>query len=216
MAFKVQFGPPQIAIQKRKGVRLKSEVSPGSCFADMCEVKSGHIARRGQITAEWSQRRERLRTAYSNRDFHRSVTITVSRATSKAVFANGRLSFEVALQPREAWHACLLYMLEDGEQRFHAPHDCVGESRKSRYSLTTTEWLKPVVKIETSNEEFYRLFRQALEDMAALRLPIRGTGHTVFFPAAGLPWFVAPFRRDSLIGSLQNILAYPEFARGAL
>jgi glycogen debranching enzyme len=140
----------------------------------------------------------------------------MSRATSKAVSANGRLSFEVALQPREAWHACLLYMLEDGEQRFHAPHDCVGESRKSRYSLTMTEWLKTVVKIETSNEEFYRLFRQALEDMAALRLPIRGTDHMVFLPAAGLPWFVAPFGRDSLIVSLQNILIYPEFARGAL
>jgi len=73
-----------------------------------------------------------------------------------------------------------------------------------------------VVKIETSNEEFYRLFRQALEDMSALRLPIRGTDHMVFIPAAGLPWFVAPFGRDSLVVSLQNILIYPEFARGAL
>ena len=78
------------------------------------------------------------------------------------------------------------------------------------------QWLKNVVKIETSNEEFYRLFRQALEDMAALRLPIRNTDHMVFIPAAGLPWFVAPFGRDSLIVSLQNILIYPEFARGAL
>ena len=78
------------------------------------------------------------------------------------------------------------------------------------------EWLKTVVKIETSNEEFYRLFRRALEDMAALRLPIKGTDHVVFLPAAGLPWFVAPFGRDSLIVSLQNILIYPEFARGAL
>jgi glycogen debranching enzyme len=52
--------------------------------------------------------------------------------------------------------------------------------------------------------------------MAALRLPIRGTDHTVFLPAAGLPWFVAPFGRDSLIVSLQNILVYPEFAHGAL
>jgi len=199
-----------------KPVRFQLEVAPRCDFADIFEVKSGHIVRRGQITTEWSQRRQRLRTAYSNRDFHRSVTITVSRATSRAASANGRLSFEVALQPREAWHACLLYLLEDGKQRFHAPHDCVGESRKSRYSLTTTEWLKTVVKIETSNEEFYRLFRQALEDMAALRLPIRGTGHTIFLPAAGLPWFVAPFGRDSLIVSLQNILVYPEFARGAL
>jgi glycogen debranching enzyme len=31
-----------------------------------------------------------------------------------------------------------------------------------------------------------------------------------------LPWFVAPFGRDSLLVSLQNILIYPEFARGAL
>jgi glycogen debranching enzyme len=60
------------------------------------------------------------------------------------------------------------------------------------------------------------LFRQALEDMAALRLPMAGTDHMVFLPAAGLPWFVAPFGRDSLIVSLQNTLVYPEFARGTL
>ena len=52
--------------------------------------------------------------------------------------------------------------------------------------------------------------------MAALRLPIRGTDHMVFLPAAGLPWFIAPFGRDSLIVSLQNLLIYPDFACGAL
>src|SRR6201999_2814847 len=46
--------------------------------------------------------------------------------------------------------------------------------------------------------------------------PIEGTDHMVFLPAAGLPWFMAPFGRDSLIVSLQNILVYPEFARGSL
>jgi len=159
-----------------KPVRFQLEVAIRCDFADIFEVKSGRIARRGQITTEWSQRRQRLRTVYSNRDFHRSVTITAPRATREAVSANGRLSFEVALAPGEAWHACLLYMLEDGEQRVHAPSDCVGEAHKFPYSVTMAEWLKTVVKIETSNEEFYRLFRQALEDMAALRLPIRGTG----------------------------------------
>ena len=79
-----------------------------------------------------------------------------------------------------------------------------------------SEWLSTVANIETSNEEFYRLFRQALEDMAALRLPLQGTDHVAFLPAAGLPWFVAPFGRDSLIVALQNMLIYPEFSRGAL
>lgn len=52
--------------------------------------------------------------------------------------------------------------------------------------------------------------------MAALRLPSLSGDHMVFLPAAGLPWFMAPFGRDSLIVSVQNIMVYPEFARGAL
>src|SRR6201993_3675844 len=199
-----------------KPVRFQLEVAFRCDFADIFEVKSGHIVRRGKITTEWSKQEQRVRTAYSNRDFRRAVTTSVVRAPREAVSANGRLSFEVVLQPNEIWHACLLYSLEDGEQLFHAPDDCVENSHKSRQHATMSEWLNTVAKIETSNEEFYRLFHQALEDMAALRLPIKGTDHMVFMPAAGLPWFVAPFGRDSLLVSLQNILIYPEFARGSL
>jgi glycogen debranching enzyme len=199
-----------------KSVRFQLEVAFRCDFADVFEVKSGHIVRRGKITTEWSAQEQRVRTVYSNRDFRRAVTTSVLRAPCKAVSANGRLSFEVALQPNEIWHACLLYTLEDGEQLFHASDECVETSHKSSHFETMSHWLKTVVKIETSNEEFYRLFRQALEDMAALRLPIKGTDHMVFMPAAGLPWFVAPFGRDSLLVSLQNILIYPKFARGSL
>jgi glycogen debranching enzyme len=199
-----------------KPVRFQLEVAFRCDFADVFEVRSNRIVRRGQITTEWSERRQRVRNAYSNQDFHRAVVTSVARASSKAVFANGRLSFEVALQPGERWHTCLLSVLEDGKQRFQPSRECVEASAKSQHSETLTQWLQTVVKIETSNEEFYRLFRQALEDMAALRLPIYGTDHMVFIPAAGLPWFVAPFGRDSLLVSLQNILIYPEFARGAL
>ena len=201
-----------------KPVRFQLEVAFRCDFADVFEVKSGHILRRGQITTEWSAGRQQVRTVYSNRDFHRAVTTSVARPSSKAVSANGRLSFDVALQPGEAWHVCLLYTLEDGAQKFHAPGDCLGEISKTHHSETMADWLKTVAKIETRNEEFYRLFHQALEDMAALRLPIKGTStnHMVFIPAAGLPWFVAPFGRDSLLVSLQNVLIYPEFARGAL
>ena len=97
-----------------------------------------------------------------------------------------------------------------------------GISRRRRHARTahrnratrrrSTRWQQTVLKMRTSNEEFYRLYHQAIDDMAALRLPIEGTDHMVFVPAAGLPWFMAPFGRDSLIVSLQNILIYPEFA----
>jgi glycogen debranching enzyme len=199
-----------------KPVRFQLEVGIRSDFADIFEVKSGHIVRRGKITTEWSRRRQQVRTAYLNRDFRRAVTVSVLRAPCEAVFANGRISLEVALQPNETWHACLLYTLEDGKRLFHGSDNCFETNDESSHFETLSQWLKTVVKIETSNEEFYRLFHQALEDMAALRLPLNGTNHMVFMPAAGMPWFVAPFGRDSLLVSLANILIYPQFARGSL
>ena len=179
-------------------------------------MKSARIVRRGRITTDWSEPDQHLRTTYRNGDFSRAVTISPARSPTKAVYANGRLSFEVDLKPGEAWHCCLLYALENSDRHFASPTDCVEHSHKSDTAEVMADWLQNVVKIQTSNEEFYRLFRQALEDMAALRLPIAGTDHMVFLPAAGLPWFIAPFGRDSLIVSLQNILIYPDFARGAL
>src|SRR5215813_6772473 len=199
-----------------KPVRFQLEVVLRCDFADIFEVKSGRIVRRGRINTEWSQPLQHLLTTYANRDFRRAVQYSVVNAPTRAVYANGRLSFDVALEPGEAWHCCLLYTLMDGDRQFAPPTECIGESHTSHHAERMADWLQTVVKIQTSNEEFYRLFRQALEDMAALRLPIPGTDHMVFLPAAGLPWFVAPFGRDSLIVSLQNILVYPEFASGAL
>jgi glycogen debranching enzyme len=197
-------------------VRFQLEIALRCDFADIFEVKSGSIVRRGRITTDWSEPHQHLRTTYRNGDFSRAVTVSPAHSSAKAVYANGRLSFEVCLKPGGSWHCCLLYSLTDGDRDFASPPHCVGQSHKSHPAETMAGWLQNVAKIQTSNEEFYRLFRQALEDMAALRLPIAGTDHLVFLPAAGLPWFIAPFGRDSLIVSLQNILIYPEFARGAL
>jgi glycogen debranching enzyme len=199
-----------------KRIRFQLEIALRSDFADIFEVRSGSIVRRGRITTKWSQPKQQLRTVYRNRDFVRAVTVATGHPQAKAVYANGRLSFEVELDAGEAWHCCLLYTLEDGKRLFAPLNDCADQHQTTHHAEALSDWLRSALKIRSSNEEFYRLYRQALEDMAALRLPIVGTDHMVFLPAAGLPWFVAPFGRDSLIVSLQNMLIYPDFARGAL
>jgi glycogen debranching enzyme len=197
-------------------VHFQLEISLRCDFADIFEVKAGKIVRRGRIATTWSQSKQRLRTSYRNGDFVRAITIAPGHGQAQATYSNGRLSFEISLDPAEAWHCCLLYTLEDGERLFRPPHQCADQHQKTHHAERLSDWLRSVLKIRCSNEEFYRLYRQALEDMAALRLPIIGTDHKVFLPAAGLPWFVAPFGRDSLIVSLQNTLIYPDFARGSL
>jgi glycogen debranching enzyme len=206
----------EITNNSMQPVRFQLEIAMRSDFADIFEVKSNRIVRRGHITSEWSSERRRLVTTYRNRDFKRAVIVDASGSSGESAYANGRLSFEIALNPGEAWRSCLLYVLEDGDRRFNAPRGCLGHKEETERAESLADWLRAVTTIQTSNEEYYRLYRRALEDMAALRLPIVTTDSKAFLPAAGLPWFVAPFGRDSLIASLQNLLIYPKFARGTL
>jgi glycogen debranching enzyme len=94
-----------------KRVQFQLEIALRCDFADIFEVKSGGIVRRGRITTRWSQRQQQLRTIYRNGDFVRAVTVSREHGQVEAVYANGRLSFEVGLDPGEAWHCCLLYTL---------------------------------------------------------------------------------------------------------
>ncbi|SAL78435.1 amylo-alpha-1,6-glucosidase [Caballeronia telluris] len=201
----------------QSAVRFNLEIAVRSDFADLFEVKSGHFIRRGHVTTKWSERKQRLTTAYHNQDFSREVAITAHNNGSPAVYANGRLTFDVELAPGAQWHSCLTYDLSDGHKSCPAPHACTRLDRDtSENSKRLADWQRAVLKLESSNDGFRRLFRQATDDMAALRLPVQGADQSQLVPAAGLPWFVALFGRDSLIASLQTSLVYSDFARGAL
>jgi glycogen debranching enzyme len=206
-----------ITNNSQKPVRFNLEVAMRADFADIFEVKGENIVRRGHIVTSWSAKKEILRITYRNQDFCREVIVRTGDGDgTPTVYANGRLSFDIALKPGKAWHRCLTYDLVDGAKRTRASKECTHSSATSGHSRNIDEWQRTVLKIETSNEEFYRCYDQGVQDMAALRLPLQGTDHMVFVPAAGLPWFVALFGRDTLIVSLQTMIVYPEFAAGTL
>jgi glycogen debranching enzyme len=206
-----------ITNNSRESVRFNLEIAIRADFADIFEVKSGQIVRRGRIITSWAPKRQELRIAYGNRDFERGLIVRSRGVSGKpTVNANGRLSFDVTLKAGRAWHRCLIYDLQDGPEHIKASRECTDAHAKSSHAVKVVEWQQTVLKINTSNEEFYRFYSQGIQDMASLRLPLRGTDHMVFVPAAGLPWFAALFGRDTLIASLQTMIVYPEFASGAL
>ena len=185
-------------------------------FADLFEVKSKNVTRRGEIRSDWSAPAQELTTTYRHEDFSRSLKVTASGQHQAMSYANGLLSFNIELQPGASWHTCLLYAFADDDSWCTAPKQCVDDYMSSGAVRAQKLWKESVLKIETNNDTFATAFAQAVDDMSALRLPIEGTDHMQFVPAAGLPWFVALFGRDSLLISLQNAIVHPEFARGAL
>ncbi len=200
----------------RKPVKFNLEIVIRCDFADILEVKSEHLVRRGRISTVWAEDAATLTTEYRDRDFVRELIVSRRRNASRCVYANGRISLEVSIEPGATWHTCLEYSVTAGERRHQAPEGCIAHAPTSLLAEPLEKWRATVLKLASSNEDFENLYRQAVEDMAGLRLPVEGTHHLEFAPAAGIPWFVALFGRDSLIAALQNAHIYPDFVRGAL
>src|ERR1700733_1560600 len=80
----------------RERVRFNLEVAMRSDFADLFEVKSGLLVRRGRTTTEWSESLQCLSTMYVNQDFSRGMNVSV-HSEAQALYANGRLNFNITL-----------------------------------------------------------------------------------------------------------------------
>jgi len=198
-----------------KPVRFNFEISLRSDFADLFEVRTRTLVRRGRIVTRWHAHSSRLDTTYDHEDFHRRFTYEIHRNDSPVHYANGRLTFEVALAPGATWHTCAYYILSDKKHE-RAPKARCRTLEASKVVELQEGWIDSCARLTTVNEDLYRLFDQSLEDMGALRLAEQEREPKAFVPAAGVPWYVTLFGRDSLIASHQNMLVYPPFARATL
>jgi glycogen debranching enzyme len=200
-----------------KRVRFSFEISVRTDFADIFEVKSKKIIRKGNVTTEWHPDSAELISTYEHNGFRRSLVTRLADYGSQAVYSNGRLVFLIDLEPRGIWHACCEHAFVEADAMPKSQFRCVYMLRHpdSAIEQRLTDWKSATTAVTTSNEDIYRLFKQSVEDLAALRLPWK-VEEKGFIPAAGVPWFVALFGRDSLIVSLQNMIVHPDFARSAL
>ncbi len=205
-------------------VKFNLEIVLRSDFADIFEVKAHHFVRRGNIVTGWNERDRTLQTVYTNHDFRRSFVYQVENADSPPQVANGRITFLIELAAGATWHSCGYYILETGSDSLNMglePHRVRTPSTHcyeppAEIEALQQQWFEGATQITTAQEEIYRLYQQSIEDMGALRLYDHDFATDIWLPAAGVPWFVTIFGRDSLIVSLQNMLVRPSFALGAL
>ena len=197
----------------RRPIRLTIEIAIDSDFADIFDVRSGRLVRRGELNSRWYRSRRELHTAYVNRDFARKLVIAPDRSDTPAQFANGRFIFVARIEPKGVWHTCLRWLPVTASKRRPAtlPCNAVAGPRPGQ-SLPRMHR----VRLETPNHTVLRAWEQAQHDLDSLQLEDPAFERGVFIPAAGVPWYVTLFGRDSLVVSMQGISGYPEFAAGAL
>ena len=126
-----------------------------------------------------------------------------------------RVSFELELGPRERWdlRVDVVASLSGEESLPLAVERRFGEGR-SHVQASLDAWNLQVPRLRTSHDGLARSFAQSVADLAALRM--RTDGAIGMLPAAGMPWFMTVFGRDTLITSLQTMLLGPELATASL
>jgi glycogen debranching enzyme len=126
-----------------------------------------------------------------------------------------RVCFRLDLEPREAWdlRVDVVPSLSGAESQPHAVERRFGEEREHvRESLAA--WHLSVPRLRNASDDLRHAFSQSVADLAALRM--RGGDGIGKLPAAGMPWFMTVFGRDTIITSLQTMLLGPELAIASL
>ena len=192
-----------------KPVELAVRVDAASDFADLFEVKDA-LAKKGRYSSRIED--GRLVLSYDRQTFSRSTVIS---ATAPAQVDKNGLTFKVRLEPHGAWAT---------ELEVDAAAAAVEQTRRSRTTRNARRenmernlerWVAQAPRVECDWEPLKVTYRRSLVDLAALRYsPPITPGKSL--PAAGLPWFMTMFGRDSIFTSLQALPFTPELAATTL
>jgi len=192
-------------------VELQLMLAIRSDFVDVFRVKAQQLVTEGRMETTWKD--GTLTNEYHNGSFTRGIRIRAEGETPPR-YSNGRLVFDITLDPGETWHTCINFIaLVDGEELMPKHSDAAIDVTPAGKEMAS--FLKLATHLQSSNREVEQIYQQALVDLAALRIPV-DDGELVWIPAAGIPWFVAVFGRDPLIASLQTMAVAPNLAQGTL
>jgi glycogen debranching enzyme len=179
-------------------------------FAHLFDVKDDHVRPKGFHSVEATTGS----MVFEFRDHGRSRRLAIT-VPEDADAGPGVLTMRPTIAGRSSWSATLLFEVElDGravESRTRAgtPPWSMGTEEH----LRALEWQAP--KIQMSDESFSVGLRRAEVDLGSLRIfdPDHPAEPIV---AAGAPWYMALFGRDSLITSWMTLAVDPVVAEGTL
>ncbi|MEW2377580.1 glycogen debranching N-terminal domain-containing protein [Micromonospora sp. NPDC047812] len=185
--------------EKEMDLDVRLEVAAD--FADIFDIKFDVRQKAGSHYLHVGP--DELRLGYRRGTFQREVSVS---ASEPADFDEGGLRFTLRLPPGARWSTELRVVMRALRPDGVDLRATVRALRPDHATLPTSvrEWLAEAPKLDTDSSSLQQVYHRSLVDLAALRFaPLSLGGATV--PAAGLPWFMTLFGRDSLLTCLQTL-----------
>jgi glycogen debranching enzyme len=180
-------------------------------FADLFEVKDA-LEKQGTYSTQIND--GRLILSYRRETFARATVISSSEPSQ---LDQDGLTFHIQVAPHESWSTDLEVRITVPSAGQEEPSILAWQSQRAATDMAEDlqRWLEEAPRLECEWEPLRTSYRRSLVDLAALRFsPITAGGHSL--PAAGLPWFMTMFGRDSIFTSLQVLPFTQELAATTL
>ncbi len=194
-------------------VRLEIRIEAASDFADLFEVKDA-LAKKGEYRAQVID--GSLVLQYRRETYARETWVS---STEPARIDEESLSFSITVPGHGEWRTELNVVASQGapDGALDGPAGIRGQQHGVRRDMARglEKWLGRAPGLECDWQPLEQIYRRCLTDLAALRFStLTMPGRSL--PAAGLPWFMTIFGRDSIFTSLQALPFTSELAATTL
>ena len=204
---------------RNEDARLVIRLSFAADFADLFEVKAGTEPTASSSCDHGSDGSSlRFRSGRAGLDI--STLVSFSRPPT---LDGAQASFVVDLPPRGTWHVRVRVGWDDWasiSERLPVADDLRSPSALDEPERGATRefarWIAGFPSLRTGSDTLRRMYRRTIEDLAALRLTMRVGDRLLELPAAGMPWFMTVFGRDSLITAYEAMPFVPSLGAGTL
>jgi glycogen debranching enzyme len=179
-------------------------------FADLFEVKENriHPADGRSFTSTGTGLLFKLDEGV----IHKAVEV---RTRNEPVVYDATLVWTGALAPRATWEACLEVIATLGDEVLVPRFRCHASDAVAVPEVRLASWRASLPDVDTDNAALAQAVRRAGEDLGALRI-FDPEHPDVPILAAGAPWFMTVFGRDSLLTAWMALIAEPMLAEGVL
>jgi glycogen debranching enzyme len=187
-------------------VALTLSLEVDADFADMFEVRglTQRVPARAGVEVEQHQ------VAFKDTRYPEQRRTIVDRDPSPDYIGPNRSKYEISLIAGQSWSTTVTVTCVSPRLAEALPSPV---EHSDNHNSTASGYLGHPADIDTDDPALERAYLQAVGDLRMLEIPL-DSGQSI--PAAGLPWYLTIFGRDSLITSLQTLFLDTEIARGTL
>ncbi|HET6915548.1 MAG TPA: glycogen debranching N-terminal domain-containing protein [Acidimicrobiales bacterium] len=199
----------QLRNYSTKPVTVALELRVASDMAGLFEVKAG----RARVERDPVQVDDVLHTSSVRGGVRRSVKVTERAAGEPGVAGHEGLSWALTIPAKGQWRTCLEVATSLGDRDIALQYGCGERPAAAKPSQRLVSWRRRTPLLVTEDQRLKQAIGRAVDDIGSLVIedPAHPDSPVV---AAGAPWFMALFGRDSLLASYMSLIVDPGLAIG--